>query len=377
MHADNSPTPNHRLRQERIRRNWRQQDLADQLETTVISIRRWERGSHQPSAYFREKLCTLFGKSAEELGLVETIEMPVAEKVGDTERPVAEKAGDKDESVLLPPASQKPQPEIRPRQPLSRIRHHRSLQLLGASLLGLALIVVVIVYSLHLPLLPFLPGSYTQTYTASPTPTPRPFGQSWPQTLNDPLMANDYDPAWLMTQNPPAAPGPTFGICDFSPISHTYQLQTFGANYCNYGSGTEHPWTDLVYSVDLSIRQGTWGGLVFRVHQGKHYYFYISTTGTYGLLVHQSINGGIDTNIVSGYSVAIHQGINQWNTLLVAARGPSFQLWINGQYVASAVNSIATTGTIGVGASYGDGSGMPFTEVWFRHAQVWRPTGSS
>src|SRR5581483_7661363 len=59
-----------RLRQERIRRNWRQQDLADQLGTTVVTIQRWERGSHQPSAYFRIKLCALFGKSAEELGLV-------------------------------------------------------------------------------------------------------------------------------------------------------------------------------------------------------------------------------------------------------------------------------------------------------------------
>src|SRR5579884_1947511 len=143
MHADHSPTPNHRLRQERIKRNWRQQDLADQLGTTEISIRRWERGSHQPSAYFREKLCTLFGKSAEELGLVETTEMVAAEKANDTEMAADEKAGDKD-------VSQETQPEIRPRQPLSWVRPRRSLQLLGASLFSLALIIAVIVYSLHL-----------------------------------------------------------------------------------------------------------------------------------------------------------------------------------------------------------------------------------
>ncbi|MBV9613929.1 MAG: XRE family transcriptional regulator, partial [Ktedonobacteraceae bacterium] len=62
--------PNSQLRQERIRRNWRQQDVADQLGTTVLSIKRWERGSHQPSMYFREKLCALFGKSVEELGII-------------------------------------------------------------------------------------------------------------------------------------------------------------------------------------------------------------------------------------------------------------------------------------------------------------------
>jgi tetratricopeptide (TPR) repeat protein/transcriptional regulator with XRE-family HTH domain len=59
-----------RLRQERIQRNWRQQDLADQLGTTVVTIQRWERDHQQPSTYFRLKLCTLFGKSAQELGFV-------------------------------------------------------------------------------------------------------------------------------------------------------------------------------------------------------------------------------------------------------------------------------------------------------------------
>jgi tetratricopeptide (TPR) repeat protein/transcriptional regulator with XRE-family HTH domain len=61
------------LRQQRIARNWRQQDVADQLGVAVITIQRWERGNQQPSAYYRIKLCTLFGKSAQELGLVDTI----------------------------------------------------------------------------------------------------------------------------------------------------------------------------------------------------------------------------------------------------------------------------------------------------------------
>src|SRR5215472_6150534 len=58
------------LRQERIRRNWRQQDLAEQLGTTVVTVKRWERGSQLPSAYFRTKLCLLFSMSAQDLGLL-------------------------------------------------------------------------------------------------------------------------------------------------------------------------------------------------------------------------------------------------------------------------------------------------------------------
>lgn len=71
MEASFVPSWKEQIRQERIRRNWRQQDLADHLGTTVVTIQRWERGSQQPSAYYRVKLCALFGKSAEELGLVE------------------------------------------------------------------------------------------------------------------------------------------------------------------------------------------------------------------------------------------------------------------------------------------------------------------
>jgi transcriptional regulator with XRE-family HTH domain len=67
---------NEHLCRQRIGRNWRQQDVADQLGTTVTTIQRWERGHQQPSAYYRVKLCKLFGLSAQELGLVETLSSP-------------------------------------------------------------------------------------------------------------------------------------------------------------------------------------------------------------------------------------------------------------------------------------------------------------
>src|SRR5690349_186105 len=62
---------NEHLRQHRIRRNWRQQDVADQIQTSLVTVQRWERGTHQPSLYYLAKLCELFGLSAQELGLGE------------------------------------------------------------------------------------------------------------------------------------------------------------------------------------------------------------------------------------------------------------------------------------------------------------------
>ena len=63
--------PNVRLSREREQRGWSQQELADQLGTTPVNVSRWERGLTTPSPYFRHKLCGLFGKTAQELGLVE------------------------------------------------------------------------------------------------------------------------------------------------------------------------------------------------------------------------------------------------------------------------------------------------------------------
>jgi ribosome-binding protein aMBF1 (putative translation factor) len=45
------PTPNQRLRRERERRAWSQQELADEVGTTPLNVGRWERGVTQPIGY--------------------------------------------------------------------------------------------------------------------------------------------------------------------------------------------------------------------------------------------------------------------------------------------------------------------------------------
>src|SRR6266480_122378 len=62
-------TPNPFLVEARLQRHWTQQVVAERVGTTVVNVSRWERGLSTPGAYFRYHLCTLFGKSAWELGL--------------------------------------------------------------------------------------------------------------------------------------------------------------------------------------------------------------------------------------------------------------------------------------------------------------------
>jgi transcriptional regulator with XRE-family HTH domain len=62
--------PNELLRQERQRRGWSRQYVAEQIGVAdPKTIGRWERGVAFPSSYFLQKLCTLFGMLAQDLGL--------------------------------------------------------------------------------------------------------------------------------------------------------------------------------------------------------------------------------------------------------------------------------------------------------------------
>jgi transcriptional regulator with XRE-family HTH domain len=70
--------PNERLRRARVLRGWSQQRVADQVNQLPGNARadrelvyRWEAGKRTPGPFYRERLCQVFGMSAEQLGLVE------------------------------------------------------------------------------------------------------------------------------------------------------------------------------------------------------------------------------------------------------------------------------------------------------------------
>ena len=74
--------PNTLLRHQRESQHLTLQDVADKLYQMCAqegrdcgissdTVGRWERGISKPEAHYRAQLCLLFGKSAEELGLLE------------------------------------------------------------------------------------------------------------------------------------------------------------------------------------------------------------------------------------------------------------------------------------------------------------------
>src|SRR6266566_1699496 len=62
--------PNRKLQHERELRGWSQQKVASEIDTDEKRVGVWERGESTPSPYYRQKLCALFGKNAEELGFL-------------------------------------------------------------------------------------------------------------------------------------------------------------------------------------------------------------------------------------------------------------------------------------------------------------------
>lgn len=66
--------PNNLLRTARKERGWTQQHVADQIGAPLsLNVTRWERGTTVPSTLYAHKLCQLFGKSLQELGLWEDV----------------------------------------------------------------------------------------------------------------------------------------------------------------------------------------------------------------------------------------------------------------------------------------------------------------
>jgi transcriptional regulator with XRE-family HTH domain/tetratricopeptide (TPR) repeat protein len=71
-----SKVPNIKLRHQRELRGWSQKRLADAIDTSKEMVSKWE-GGQKPGKYYQEKLCELFGMTAQELGFISKPNQPV------------------------------------------------------------------------------------------------------------------------------------------------------------------------------------------------------------------------------------------------------------------------------------------------------------
>jgi len=84
-----TPIPfNEQLRHERELRGWSQADLAEKVRCDAKTVGRWENGDRVPRPYHRQALCELFGKNAEEFGLMQASSLPVTPEIAQPDPPI-------------------------------------------------------------------------------------------------------------------------------------------------------------------------------------------------------------------------------------------------------------------------------------------------
>lgn len=69
------------LKAERMKRGWTQAKVAEAVGVDTRTVGRWERGKAFPYPYYREQLCLLFGKTAQQLGLLSAYQDTILEDV--------------------------------------------------------------------------------------------------------------------------------------------------------------------------------------------------------------------------------------------------------------------------------------------------------
>jgi tetratricopeptide (TPR) repeat protein/transcriptional regulator with XRE-family HTH domain len=68
--AERDREQNVQLRLERERKGWSQKQVAAAIGTNAVMVSRWECGVMKPGPHFRQRLCTLYGRTPQELGFV-------------------------------------------------------------------------------------------------------------------------------------------------------------------------------------------------------------------------------------------------------------------------------------------------------------------
>lgn len=343
------------LRQERELRGWSQSRAAQEIGTTPNTISAWERGLSLPSPYFREKLCTLLGKNAQELGLLPTNVSPTV--------PVASSKEDLHEALLndhlhtpseqastlvspdpLTPSISKTKERGISFNPLFPLHSRRGIVLLSGLLTLLVLGATIVLWPQIVSPDPYVPGTGRLV-------------------LNDPLRDQSQQLNWQEGWNENGA------ACQFKRNAY-YAIQPL-AGYFHACIAQDTSFHNFAYEVEATLYQGDYIGIIFRAASSldSHYYlFRVSTDGTYMLKRYMDRVDAHATLLDSGTSTQFRRGADQSNTLAVVAQDQRLTLYINRQVVTSVPDQAYSQGQIGVLAG---NDTHPPAEAAFQNAKVW------
>ena len=355
---------NEKLRKERLERGWSQQYVADQLGIAVVTYNRWERGRQQPTAYYSLKLGTFFGKSAEELGLIDEKESALAADEVQQKTPVINT-----EPALIGKTEQHtlPRPVALPFDILllhtsspeqqSKVPTYFDLSKRGRILFPLVLLAFLVLGVLTILRYPSGVFSSSQA-NLQPQPSVMPVDLAHGEgkiALDDPLSGPRDDTQWAVGNN-----------CSFKQSAY-HMTSTIGVNYCLAAGQSFH---NSVYQIEMVIEEGPEAGIVFHADdQSNLYYFSITPQGRYEV---DLISPGPLKVLLHGTSSAIVAGYNHTNVLTVETNNAQLRFWINNYFVGQAHDATYMRGYIGIAVGdYRNPSDPTPMHAIFRNARVW------
>jgi transcriptional regulator with XRE-family HTH domain len=366
------------LRQQRELRGWSQSRAAQELGTTPNTISAWERGLSLPSPYFREKLCALFAKNAQELGLLPANEPP-AVVVASPER-----AADHHETALqdrvatfanhettptpindhTTTSSEYETTPIAPTSSAASAKDNKSTDGLNGNQPGPLHISYskrrIMLLSCLLALL--LIGSAIVLWPLLVAPDPYAAGKGH-LVLNDPLKDQGQQLNWQEGWNENGA------ACQFKRNAYYVTQPLVGYFHACIAQATN--FHNFAYEVEATLYQGDYIGIIFRATSSldsKYYLFRVSRDGTYMLKRYVDRVDAHATLLDSGTSAQFHTGMGQPNALAVVADEQHLTLYINQHIVTSVIDQTYSNGQIGLLAG---NDTHPPAEAAFRNARVW------
>ncbi|HET8843013.1 MAG TPA: hypothetical protein VFN35_16235, partial [Ktedonobacteraceae bacterium] len=316
-------------------------------------ISTWERGEALPSAYFREKLCTLLQMNAEQLGLL----------ADDTRSASGNVSKDQDTGDRSSLAHEAPTVDTPSRQKV--LSPSRRLLLLSLFLLGLIVLIGGILLSPLSSL--FKPDQRNASVpptsslkTDQPNPYAPPAGRL---VLNDPLRDQNSGVNWQEGSNAQQA------RCVFKDGAYVVVQPLEGLFHPCIAQLTEYQ--NFAYEVEMTIQAGEFGGILFRCEDSfdlRCYLFRLHVDGSYWF--YRFTDRSIDHAqlLDSGRFATFQKGVGKTNRVAVVASEDVFTFYVNGQKVATLHDRGYTHGQIGVLA--GSMEQGP-SETMFQQARVW------
>jgi hypothetical protein len=173
--------------------------------------------------------------------------------------------------------------------------------------------------------------------------------------LDDPLLNNQLVYDW---ENCFSDGGATLGGDKGDSTLHTCLAQNTD-------------FTNFFYQVDMKVKRGDCGGIIFRSLNDAYYYFEICRDHSYAFYTHKPGDAILTSfRVHSKESAVIQGGLGQTNRLAVLVQGRTFTFYVNGQFLTTESDSekVTSHGSIGVAAVGSDNSA---SSVTFNNAAVW------